>query len=530
MSKKIFLIVTVAALLPAALHAQVIGTTIPKMEFSVGGGVGYGGYATSFPGNPWMTHVAQGPDYMQFYLPKAGYVGQAGNGQLVGIAGHAGAYMDYHFTDNWGLITGLEFGVYYTGINSDNLLNVDAVLPRDTRPVNAPARPHTKANTDGSWYEYWIGSDLLNYEEVHRMFALQIPVMAKYMIPISPAGGHQYYVAAGAKIGIHVLTECWQAFDYDQFTDFAARYYPYDPQKWQTMDTDGGNPPYTVINPDKKYTLNKDDYFDETYKIKSNPIDIMASFDTGFRWNLGRGWGLYTGLYCDFGLIRTVAREKGSKVLDLTENQVELGDGDVISVTTNDAKIVSALAADAPDYCYKKEVVINADNAYENVWVKNNQPLSKLANAMQAGLKLRVSFGKVAKVEKKVKEPKEPKTKKVPKEIKQTMIELSDALFAFDKFTLNDQSRALLDKVTEWLKDNPDLNVEIAGHTDDRGSDAYNQKLSENRAKAVYDYLTSHGISKSRLSYKGYGESQPIATNETDEGRQKNRRVELHIL
>ena len=524
MSKRLFIIVTVAALLmPAVLRAQVIGNTIPKMEFSVGGGVGYGGYATSMPGSPWMTHVAQDPegiDYMKFFLPKA---------QMF-VAGHAGVYMDYHFTDNWGLITGLEFGVYYTNIHSDNLLNVSSHLSADRRPIAAPARPITRADGEKDWYEDWIGANLPNYDEKHRMFALQIPVMAKYMIPISPAGGHQYYVAAGAKVGIRVLKECNQSFDFGQFDNFARRHYPYDPTKWSFLHTDGGNPPYTVILPQTKYEVYPKDYYDETYKVKASPIDVMAAFDTGFRWNLGRGWGLYTGLYCDFGLIRAVGREKGCKVLTFDENQVQMTGGDVITVGLQDAKVVSVLAADAPDYCYKDVVYQNADYVLEDVWVKNDKPMSKIANAMQAGLKLRVSFGKVAKVEKKVKEPKEPKTKKVPKEIKQTMIELSDALFAFDKFTLNDQSRALLDKVAEWLKDNPDLNVEIAGHTDDRGSDAYNQKLSENRAKAVYDYLTSHGISKSRLSYKGYGESQPIATNETDEGRQKNRRVELHIL
>ena len=72
--------------------------------------------------------------------------------------------------------------------------------------------------------------------------------------------------------------------------------------------------------------------------------------------------------------------------------------------------------------------------------------------------------------------------------------------------------------------------MEIGGHTDSVGSDSYNQKLSEQRAKAVCDYLISQGVDKARLSYKGYGESEPIATNETEAGRQRNRRVELKIL
>ncbi len=76
----------------------------------------------------------------------------------------------------------------------------------------------------------------------------------------------------------------------------------------------------------------------------------------------------------------------------------------------------------------------------------------------------------------------------------------------------------------------PDLKVEVAGHTDSIGTDAYNQGLSERRAKAVYDYLTSNGVDASRLQGPvGYGESRPIDTNETAEGRAKNRRTELNV-
>jgi OOP family OmpA-OmpF porin len=74
------------------------------------------------------------------------------------------------------------------------------------------------------------------------------------------------------------------------------------------------------------------------------------------------------------------------------------------------------------------------------------------------------------------------------------------------------------------------MKVRIAGHTDNIGSEEYNQRLSEARAKAVYEYLISRGISADRLSYIGYGESRPIDTNETSEGRQNNRRVELEII
>ena len=120
--------------------------------------------------------------------------------------------------------------------------------------------------------------------------------------------------------------------------------------------------------------------------------------------------------------------------------------------------------------------------------------------------------------------------KEVPQEIKQKMKDLSNALFAFDKFDINPKAASILDDIAAWMKQNPDLKLELAGHTDSKGSDAYNQTLSEKRAKAVRDFLVQRGVSANSLSYKGYGESEPIATNDTAEGRQLNRRVELRIV
>ena len=74
------------------------------------------------------------------------------------------------------------------------------------------------------------------------------------------------------------------------------------------------------------------------------------------------------------------------------------------------------------------------------------------------------------------------------------------------------------------------MKIEISGHTDNKGSDEYNQKLSENRAKSVVDYLVDKGISKEQLVFAGYGEAQPMSANDTDSGRQLNRRIEFKIL
>ncbi|MCK6616685.1 MAG: OmpA family protein [Cyclobacteriaceae bacterium] len=109
-------------------------------------------------------------------------------------------------------------------------------------------------------------------------------------------------------------------------------------------------------------------------------------------------------------------------------------------------------------------------------------------------------------------------------------VRLDHIYFDFDKTTLKKESYEELAKVIDFLKRNPSVEIEIAGHTDSKGSDEYNQKLSQGRTQAVVDYLVSQGVSARRLVAMGYGESKPVDTNETEEGRAKNRRVEFTVL
>lgn len=101
--------------------------------------------------------------------------------------------------------------------------------------------------------------------------------------------------------------------------------------------------------------------------------------------------------------------------------------------------------------------------------------------------------------------------------------------FGFDSAVLTSTAKTNLDKLAEVLRNNPDTNINIYGHTDSKGADSYNLTLSERRANAVAEYLSSLGVSKNRMLAKGLGEGEPIATNDTDEGRAKNRRVEFAI-
>ena len=104
---------------------------------------------------------------------------------------------------------------------------------------------------------------------------------------------------------------------------------------------------------------------------------------------------------------------------------------------------------------------------------------------------------------------------------------LGDVMFDTAKANIKTSMTPVLDEVVDVLKKNPEMNIEVQGHTDNRGSKKFNQTLSENRAASVMEYLIKKGISPSRLTSAGYGFSRPIASNETDQGRSWNRRVEL---
>ena len=119
--------------------------------------------------------------------------------------------------------------------------------------------------------------------------------------------------------------------------------------------------------------------------------------------------------------------------------------------------------------------------------------------------------------------------KPAPTSVRQSIVIQADALFDFDKSVVRPDGKKSIDEALAKLK-GVDLEMVIAtGHTDSVGSDAYNQKLSERRAAAVKDYLVSKGIPASKVTTIGKGESQPVATNKTAEGRQKNRRVDIEF-
>lgn len=119
---------------------------------------------------------------------------------------------------------------------------------------------------------------------------------------------------------------------------------------------------------------------------------------------------------------------------------------------------------------------------------------------------------------------------KLSKPVAGEKIELRNIFFETASYQLLPASTMELDKLVRLLKGNPDMRIEVGGHTDNVGKDASNQVLSEQRANAVRNYLTEHGIGSERVSAEGYGAKQPVATNDTEQGRALNRRTEVTVL
>jgi OOP family OmpA-OmpF porin len=125
--------------------------------------------------------------------------------------------------------------------------------------------------------------------------------------------------------------------------------------------------------------------------------------------------------------------------------------------------------------------------------------------------------------------PPPPPPVAAPAPVVQKKIVLRGVNFDFDKSNIRPDAAPILREAATILKDNPNLKVEVDGHTDAKGTDEYNLKLSMRRAAAVKAFLMKEGVAEARLSTRGLGESQPVASNDTDDGRAQNRRVELKV-
>ena len=350
--------------------------TIPKVEVSVGGGPAWSGYLASFDGSLWQGHIAQGEGHTPYVLPRS----------LPWLGGQGGVYVDYHFTKNWGLISGLEAAYYETLIDAMG----DTYLFNTFRTVVSSR-------------EYWLSIGSWGYNDWVRSASLQIPIMGKFMVPISRKKAHQYYVAAGAKLGFPVMCKMWIQPESQYISIFASRPYPDNGSGSYEIKIDessGKDAPLTCVDAkkdvyDKQFRLRDKD--NGWYPIEASPVDVLLSLDTGFRWDLGHRLGLYTGIYFDFGLLRPIARKPGEKIYSIDASHAMLNNFESSSwdgYFTYDP--TSILAADGPDICYLTNPKVDPNSGevtYDYVFLTNDKPYAKAIHSMQVGIKVRFSFG-----------------------------------------------------------------------------------------------------------------------------------------
>ncbi len=125
--------------------------------------------------------------------------------------------------------------------------------------------------------------------------------------------------------------------------------------------------------------------------------------------------------------------------------------------------------------------------------------------------------------------PPPPPVAQVPPPTPRRLVTLHGPQFDFDKSALKPEGKRMVDTAVKAMRDDPNMRVSVEGHTDSVGSDAYNQRLSERRANTVRDYMVAQGIAGGRITAVGFGESKPVASNETAAGRAENRRVDIDV-
>jgi OOP family OmpA-OmpF porin len=182
-------------------------------------------------------------------------------------------------------------------------------------------------------------------------------------------------------------------------------------------------------------------------------------------------------------------------------------------------------------YVTQQRVAIAQATADERMAIKQRQQLSEERDVLMAKAEKWEAQAAKEQAEQRVQElEQELADLRTERTSRGLVVTLDSVLFDFNKATLKAGAQQEIARLAEVLKEHPDRNLLVEGHTDSVGSDSYNQRLSEQRAQSVKNALIRQGIDPSRIIAKGYGETYPIVSNDTAAGRQQNRRVEVIVL
>ncbi|MDR0814289.1 MAG: OmpA family protein [Bacteroidales bacterium] len=415
-------------------------------------------------------------------------------GQKDGFGGQGGLGYTWFFREAWGVNINVGVSSYRSKMRLNDF--------RDHYPA---------VDIDGNDFDF---RTTINQTEKHHALFFDIPLMFQYVQP--KQSGWWFAVGGKASIPLSAKTKGNASF-------VTSGYYEYEDYEYFDPLMAGFGQFSGAVNP--------------SVSLKTSWTAILEG---GWHFRLEEYWRLYVGFYFDFGL-----------------NNIQ---------KTEDRHIVAFDAAHPTEYAPVGSVLTSRYTRADGYTAPYMDKLSQLAGGIKVRLTFLPSSNKKNKLvlppilppfppDKQVKKPDtippstppvpelpyepipadleltpEPDITETPGDIKDLMSYLSGEAFEFNSFELTPAAQEAMDYVADWLTNQPNVRIELEGHTDNKGTPAYNQKLSERRAKVMCDYLITKGIASERLSYKGYGLTKPIATNDTEEGRQKNRRMGIKIV
>ncbi|GHT78346.1 hypothetical protein FACS189464_1640 [Bacteroidia bacterium] len=407
------------------------------------------------------------------------------------VGGDFGLDYTYLFSKHFGVYSGVGMAVYRA---KADLSGAEFVIP-DLQGYEARYDLHTRL--DG-------------YKEKQRSWMAVIPLMLHYQTDIQKdpshysgirgvEGAHKFYARAGLKVGIPTATR----YSVRNATVSNWRYYP---NEGVTLN----NRPVEGLGTFAEWKT------DGRLKLGTA---WMTSIEAGVKWGLEENVWFYTGIYFDYGLNNINKSAHNDNFLNMPEDNPSAFT--TRSVHTAQQKPGVAMTGSVAPIA--AGVTLRLTFGFprkKQTWKLQHQPpVEQPAPEIPATATPDATPDSIET----------PNSIEIPDDIKNIMAHLPGEVFAFDSYELTPEAQAAMDYVAGWLSRHANIHIKLEGHTDNTGSAAYNQKLSERRAKAMCDYLITKGIASERLSYQGYGFTKPKADNETEEGRQKNRRVEITI-
>jgi outer membrane protein OmpA-like peptidoglycan-associated protein len=410
---------------------------------------------------------------------------------------------NYFFNYNWGLGIAGEFSFLSLGSKFDHLTDQSLV--------------------SSSYFDYYqvVGKDVT---EKQKFYHINVPILARYQVDL-PGKITKFYVAAGPKLGIPFKN----SYKSTGILTTTGAHFPnldgYTRDPFDDMPHHGFYP---------AYSLNHDGELD-------TKLYVSGTIETGLKFTFNQKWGLYTGLFADFGL-NDIVKRSSDRYPDFVGYNYDIPADPIIN---------SMLVA--------SHGYVTADNGGMN----HRSPFLKRANTISAGIKVALTFGidPIAKKERAkkaepVKEPYEGLTEAqlraaladrnndliraqqkefqdlkdfLAKEKEQPDLSATIYCFDFDKDNIPNDMKGILDGKVKLMKDFPQVNITLEGHTDQAGSDRYNVQLGLRRAEAVKAYMMSKGIAAGRMNVTSKGKSAPIYSGTDEQARCRNRRVEFII-